>query len=144
MAHPCPIPVSNRLTRGLKWVIGGYWLAMFVATHIPSKVVPDLHVTDKVEHFAAYGLLAMLMGGYAWARRWCLWRSAIWPIVIGAIYGAVDELTQPYFNRACDIRDWRADVIGAVLGTAIILLARWICWRRKAKAGARANANASA
>lgn len=134
MPHSCPVPLSNRSTRLLGWLLLAYWVSILVATHIPSTVVPNLHVTDKVEHFTAYGLLAMLLCGYAWAKRWCIWRSTIYPVVIGAVYGAVDELTQPWFSRACDIRDWRADVIGTLLGVAIFTTVRVFLSRRQSPA----------
>jgi VanZ family protein len=122
------MPSLRRLLRSpLVWqlVLAGYWLALFVGTHIP-KTMPVLpgDQSDKLVHFAAFAMLAALL-----ATTWQLaagklnYRhlAAVWIVV--AIYGAVDEWTQSFVGRDTSVWDWTADATGALL--ALILFA-WI------------------
>lgn len=112
-----------------------YWFAALASTHWPKPVASrlmDLGV-DKIVHFVMYAILATLLfiawpakgaekngPGLQLTRRFL----AIWLIV--AAYGVIDELTQPWFNRQCDLKDWLADIAGA--GAALLVcawLARW-------------------
>jgi VanZ family protein len=36
------------------------------------------------------------------------------------ILGALDEITQPYIGRTCDLYDWLADLSGVVSGTILL------------------------
>jgi len=93
-----------------------YWLVLFVGTHWPK--LPGIHVPgkDKTLHAVAFAILTGILL-YALTRR--AWLARRWPIalaaiVIAAVYGAIDEWTQPYTGRTCDLLDWAADVLGAV------------------------------
>jgi VanZ family protein len=94
-----------------------YWLTIFTLTHLPPTRVPDVHVSDKILHFAVYALLGVLFCACFPPRRWMI---LIFIAVLMA-YGAIDELTQPYFRRTCDIHDWYADTAGAI--TAVLICA---------------------
>ena len=99
-----------------------YWALLCVATHLPPRYVPRLGIDDKVEHFVAYGMLAGLLGLTLWAtfprRPWL-----VWVVLLGGMaYGAIDEQTQPYFGRTCDLDDWIADVVGTTAGLLPVLL----------------------
>ncbi|NKB66477.1 MAG: hypothetical protein GKR89_05410 [Candidatus Latescibacteria bacterium] len=102
------------------YAIVGYTAVLLAATHWPSEHMPKLALGwgDKLEHITAYGLWAWL----AQRRRGVDWR---W-IAAGLVLGALDELTQPYFNRNGDWYDWWADAAGVGLGT----LLSWWAWRR--------------
>ncbi|MBS0265781.1 MAG: VanZ family protein [Planctomycetes bacterium] len=101
-------------------VVGGiYWLAMFIATHIP-KVPQELVMPggDKGMHFTAYAVLALILTTRQfWGAHW-KWRTAAQIIVVVAVYGIVDELTQIPVGRHADVWDWLADVSGALFGLA--------------------------
>ena len=54
----------NRATRAMKilWSLTAiYWLTIFTLTHLPPTRLPQTHVSDKVEHFTAYFILATLL-----------------------------------------------------------------------------------
>src|SRR5438045_1129848 len=78
-----------------------YWLAMFIATHLPLKPTPRGIPSsfDKVEHLVAFaGLAAMLcVAGTCRSMR----RQPLIAAVIGliAVYGIFDEQTQRLVPR---------------------------------------------
>ncbi len=111
--------------------LAGYWTAMFIATHIPAQQLPEMDVSDKVQHFAAYGLLGMLLYSFLWARNFSPLRTSIYVVVIGAVYGALDELLQIPVNRIADLYDWIADVVGILLAVIVMSSIRWQVERRR-------------
>jgi VanZ family protein len=111
-----------KLAVNKRWLVVAlvlWWVAMFTATHIPGPNLPSTGVSDKTEHYLAYGILGFLLCSVLLNRNICWHRSAVYTIVICTIYGAIDETTQPYFNRAMDFYDWVADVVGAISGVVI-------------------------
>jgi VanZ family protein len=117
---------SKTRTLLLMTAVLAYWLAIFVATHIPGRAMHPVGHKDKVFHFAAFFGLSILL-------TWCVTRfhklgAASYAVVVTAAagYGILDELTQQFVpNRTCDIFDWLADVCGALAGAGLFLLA----WR---------------
>jgi VanZ family protein len=112
-------------------ILVAYWCVLFIATHVPIPQ-PDLGVEndDKWIHAFAYGVLALLVAT-AWSLRANFgWRQAFIVLVILAIYGALDEITQIPVNRQADVADWLFDVVGIVVGLAVFLAVR--AWRRHA------------
>ena len=89
---------------------------------------------DKVCHFVAYAGLAFLL-----AMVWSLRRSTRSPlplahlatiVVLLATYGVLDEVTQPWVGRSCEVGDWIADLCGAVMGvvgfSSAWSISRWL------------------
>lgn len=104
--------------------LGVYWLALFVATHTPDPdVVGPILDFDKVLHAGAYFVLTTLLL-IAWRRTgaWPTWRGRLAVAAIALAYGAVDEVTQPYFQRQCELFDWLFDGLGITLA---IVLDHW-------------------
>ncbi len=67
---------------------------------------------------AAYGVLGLL-AALAYGGRWQTTLSAaIALFVLLAVWGFVDELTQPLFGRLADANDWVYDLIGGGIGLA--------------------------
>ena len=109
----------NRRARRLLWSATTiYWVLIFIATHLPPRRVPKLRVGDKTEHFVGYAILASLLM-LVLPMRLSIRMVAV--VLICAIYGAFDEWTQPIMGRTTDVRDWLADVGGAM--SAVVL-----CW----------------
>jgi VanZ family protein len=107
--------------------LAGYWLLLFVATHLPSQttVLPQAGV-DKLIHVAAFALLAGLLAT-AWhmtAGHLTL-RHLIWLWLAVVLYAAVDEWTQIPVGRIGSVADWVADAAGAILALAAFAL-----WQR--------------
>ena len=86
-------------------------------------VLGGAKVSDKLEHFIAYGLLAGMLHLSLWPKRWPIAKLAIVVLMTCMGYGGFDELTQPFFRRTCDIRDWTADVIGASIAITFMTAA---------------------
>ena len=105
-------------------IAGIYWLLLFAATHWPRSVpgIGQGHL-DKVVHFAAFALLVALVAVACASRVGRLtWSALVAVVLVVAIYGAIDEVSQPLFGRYCHLYDWLADVAGAATGAAFFAL----------------------
>lgn len=106
----------SRLRRAALALLGLYWLALFVGTHIPISLRGMGHGTDKVLHFLAYTGLAFLMSLGVGGRR-PTWRAFVLVMVAALMYAAFDEFSQLLVGRSCDFWDWIADCGG--IGTGL-------------------------
>lgn len=99
-----------------------YWLILLAATSLPSSSVPSFSVSDKLQHFLAYGLLSLLLFfSLNSQKKFMLNKTKIifFTILITISYAAFDELHQMLIpGRFCEFYDWVADSIGSLLGTA--------------------------
>ena len=97
-----------------------YWVALFVATHYPRVRIPgEVPHSDKLLHFTAFGLLALLYWRFMKARG----RAVGW---IGAAilvaYAGLDEYLQQFFGRYTDAMDFLANAAGVVTVLGVIAL----------------------
>ena len=81
----------------------------------PEFIELNIQYKDKIFHFIAYFAFgsSLIMGFIRNQANWSKTRL-IWAVLlIGAAYGASDELHQ-YFvpGRSCDFADWIADCLG--------------------------------
>ena len=81
---------------------------------------------DKLQHLLAYLVLAASV--IFWVppdqRRLRPMRTFLLLVFIGSLYGVIDEIHQFYVpGRDCNIWDWLADTLGALLGAGVALLA---------------------
>jgi VanZ family protein len=124
-----PLYRSRRLdgTNPRKWpqiLLAGYWLSLLTATHWPKLPGIDVPGKDKTLHVVAFAILTGLLLNVL-ARRAAATRGMVTvlaAVAIVAFYGMLDEWTQPYTGRTCDIFDWLADMAGAI-SVALIYLA---------------------
>lgn len=101
-----------------------YWLVLLTATSLPSKDLPNTGVSDKIEHFSAYLILAVLLNltlvvqnKFETLKKY----PSLSTLTIIAFYALIDELHQLYIpGRDCEALDWVADFIGAILGIVLI------------------------
>ena len=119
-------------TSRVLWVLAvGYWAALATATHLPPHRALGGPGGDKLHHVLAYFGLAALLGPALWValprRRRFL---PLIVLVIASVYGAVDELTQPYIGRYCEFGDWVADTAGAALACGLLYLVQTASSRR--------------
>jgi VanZ family protein len=111
-----------------KWpwiLLGAYSIALLTGTHWPKLPRIDVPGKDKTLHVVAYAILAglllnVLAKGTRLARGVQIAAAAV---AIVAVAGALDEWTQPYFGRTCDLLDWLADMAGAASVSIAYLLA---------------------
>lgn len=88
-------------------------------------VPPGLLSLDKLVHLAEYGVLGALLARALLAGGRRPARALAWALVLGAAYGATDELHQSLVpGRDASALDWAADAAGAGLGAAAYLSLR--------------------
>jgi|SRR5688500_2994115 VanZ family protein len=107
----------------LAWSLtGAYWVGIFYLTHLPPQRVPKTRVADVYAHFAFYAVLAALL---LWSLRYTRLSSraaAWWVVVVGLVYGAVDEVLQIPVGRSCSMKDWLADASGVLTVVAVAVV----------------------
>lgn len=97
------------------------WALLILAlTSVPGADLPQASLfpeADKVVHFGLYAILGLLSVRAAFgegSRDAALVRLVA--IAIG-IFAALDEVHQRFIpGRSMDVRDWMADVAGALVG----------------------------
>jgi VanZ family protein len=120
--------IAMRLTRRQKITIAilvPYWVVLIIVAHIPiPQIVYQAQVSDKWLHFLAYLNLIFLLWFSISPDRKVNWRSrAAWLILFAAAaYGGLDELSQPYTGRTCDLWDFVADAEGILAGLVMFTL----------------------
>jgi len=101
-----------------------YWLILFVATTLPVERLPSIGLTDKINHFIAYFVLAVLVNLtliYQRKSKFLFKKAQIVTIVICLFYGALDELHQLLVpGRSAETLDWVADASGTFTGVLIV------------------------
>src|SRR5258708_4472319 len=126
---------NDRLKRFALGVLGAYWLALVIGTHVPRPPqVILVGTSDKVLHLGAYAGLAFFFCWNVFLRRAIGWRTLAGAWLAATVFGAVDELTQIPVGRECDFFDWTADALGALAGIAIFLAA-WAVYKAARTAG---------
>lgn len=126
-----PSPHSARV-RVIAWVMLCMYVGLAVTlTHVP-RVPSELNgYSDKSLHFVgyfAYGAFLYTAMGLTLPRQRFVWLIVL---LILAGWAALDELTQPYFGRDCDILDWRADMIGVTAAVALLGTLRYFATKKR-------------
>jgi VanZ family protein len=98
-----------------------YWVLLFAATHYPRVRIPgEIPHGDKLIHFAAFGLLALLFWQFGKARG-PLGPRFVW--IAAAIlipYAGLDEWLQQFVGRFTDLMDFIANTAGIVAVLAVL------------------------
>ena len=107
---------------GLQWLrlapvmLGMYWVSLFIGAHIPLRLAINNGYADKLEHLAAFaGLNLLLLAVWSSRRSLGVWQFVQAVAVLG-LYGAFDEISQIPVGRDCELLDWVADLVGALIG----------------------------
>jgi VanZ family protein len=106
-------------------VLAIYWPALFVATHIPvPQFVGKVGMSDKTLHIIAYLILIFLWWTTISPHEKVNWKKAkVWiTLVLIVWYGAMDEWLQHYVGRGPSVYDFYADLVGTLIGLAILTL----------------------
>jgi ABC-type sugar transport system substrate-binding protein len=115
------------------------WLGIFCVAFIVTHTPPPEHrapppINDKLMHFMGFTFLT-LVTAWRWAPTGKIIPIRMILIWLGGllIYGAFDELTQPIAGRDCELLDWAADGVGAVLGLTLgAICQKWTVMRHLA------------
>lgn len=110
------------------WFSVGVAIAVAVAVLClaPGRNIPDVNISDKIQHFAAFAMLAFWFGSIL-VRRDLLW-LAVALLTFGALIEVAQEMMR--LGRSGEVRDLIADALGILLGLAVALtpLGHWARW----------------
>jgi len=99
------------------WLALGWALvaAVVVGSLLPSSSLPAFQVWDKLEHLAAYGVLAFVFAGALGRARW---KAVLWGFLA---LGAGLEVAQALggAGRMADPWDMVANTLGVVMGLGL-------------------------
>ena len=86
--------------------------AIGLATLTPVETLPNVSGSDKLYHLISFAILTLPI---AIIRPHALW------IILGLsiAYGGAIEIIQPLVNRNCEMADFLADAVGAILGVLV-------------------------
>ena len=110
------------------WMLSGVGIALLITllSLMPNNQLPDVKMSDKVEHLLAYVLLTFWFGSIVVRRDY------FWLVLSLLSFGALIEIAQGMmgWGRHGDLLDLRADAIGIALGLILALtpLGRWAIW----------------
>lgn len=121
---------------GLAFLAVGYAITLVLATHYPrpEQLLGRYGHADKLLHFVAYWLLALVVAMAVWGAGHWSRRTALIVAIALAAFGAVDEITQPLFGRTADVLDWAADCVGIAIGVLLVAIAT-LAWGRGSHRG---------
>lgn len=115
------------LIRITSTVLAVYWVAIFVATHLPGSSLPNLG-SDKAYHLGAFFGLSLLLSWVLSNQISSAGKRAVIVLAISIAYAFFDEWSQQFVpNRTPDMNDALADSCGAALGVLLFgLIARLV------------------
>ncbi len=101
-----------------------YWITLFTITTIPQHFVQKLfELQDKIEHFLAYTVLAIMLKLSLHFQKKISklsYYSALFTFLFITIYAGLDEIHQIIVpGRYADFFDWVADTLGGLSGVYI-------------------------
>jgi VanZ family protein len=101
-------------------------LAIAVASLMPGRNLPNLNVSDKLQHFMAFTMLGFWFGSIV------VRRDLPWLVIALLIFGCLIELAQEAmpFGRHAEWGDVIADGVGVLSGLLVAMtpLGRWAIW----------------
>lgn len=102
-----------------------YAVLLATATHYPRVRIPgEIPQSDKLLHFTAFGLLALLWWRFYAALRPIGARFA-WASGLGLVaYAGLDEYLQQFVGRFTDVADFAANAAGILAVLAVLELRR--------------------
>ena len=122
---------SRRRTSIVASLAAIWWLATFLATHVPLDVPSPAAGADKAVHAGMYlGLAMLILATIRSLRIVSMWTAAI-VVLLLAPYAAMDEWTQQFVpTRTADVWDWAADMLGGTTGSVLFLIGQSLLRRR--------------
>ena len=110
------------------WLSGGIAMVLVITVVclLPATELPSTGLSDKTEHFLAFGALAFWFGSIV------VRRDLPWVFLAAVAFGGLIEFLQSAmgWGRQGDLLDLAADSIGVALGVLLVLtpLGRWARW----------------
>ena len=114
--------------------LAGYWLLLFIATHIPpNPVMSYVRLNDKLVHACAFSGLAFLVAWAVPTNKSKLNQNIAIAAMISVVYAGIDELLQIPVGRTADWLDFAADCAGICIGLTVYWIARALVLRANVK-----------
>ncbi len=114
--------MANRPPARAAWLLPGVWAAVILVFSLTPALPGSDLIPDKVVHFAAYAVLALLLRRAL--RASAVGAPAVAAVLAAVAYGALIEAIQSLLPwRRAEWWDLGADALGAVL--AVIAGSRW-------------------
>jgi len=108
------------ITRNADRMALGWGAVIAILSLSPLPELPEMAGGDKLHHFAAYALFALLS---MLSRK--THRGILITLLIIITYGGLIELLQPYINRYRELGDFLANSAGAFTGCVIAYFFRY-------------------
>ena len=80
-----------------------------LATLTPVETLPNVSGSDKLYHLISFASLTLLIAIIRPNYMWII-------LCLSIAFGSAIELLQPLVNRSCEMVDFLADGVGAILG----------------------------
>jgi VanZ family protein len=101
-----------------------YWIALLIATSLPTDNLPSIAISDKFKHFGAFfGLSILLALTLHYQNKFLLLKKYFLAaaLIITSLYGILDEIHQSFIpGRYDEFLDWVADSLGAIAGILLV------------------------
>lgn len=132
-AHPVNSSAMPSMARRMAWaVLILYALVLLTLTHIPKPRGVFEGQNDKTLHLLAY----LALGSFAYVSAALQFPTrrglALWIVILGAVFAALDESTQPIFHRHADLFDFRSDMLGLIVAVCAMAVMRHVLRRLRA------------
>lgn len=114
-----------------------YVIVVFVLGSVRELPAPVTHVWDKFQHFAAFGVMQVIVARALSGRTTMsfAWQQVL-AVTITSALGALLEVYQMALPwRSAEVGDWVADTIGAALAA----LGCWTWWQLRKRVLAAAD-----
>lgn len=101
-----------------------YWVVLIILTSLPTTSLPKVGISDKLQHFFAYFVLALLLNSSFLVQRKYQFSfnvKSLLSLLIVVLYAIFDEVHQYFIpGRFCEFSDFIADVIGGIAGVLLV------------------------
>jgi VanZ family protein len=118
------LSIINQHRRILYTSLVLYWVILLILTSVPTTSLPKVGINDKIQHFFAYFVLAVLLNLSLYVQRKYQLLSnikSLLSLLIIIIYAIIDEVHQHFIpGRFCEFFDFAADILGGIAGVLLI------------------------
>lgn len=101
-----------------------YWVILIILTTVPTTSLPKVGISDKLQHFFAYFVLALLLNSSFLVQRKYQFSfnvKSLLSLLIVVLYAIFDEVHQYFIpGRFCEFSDFIADVLGGIAGVLLV------------------------
>lgn len=101
-----------------------YWIILVILTSVPTTSLPKVGLSDKLQHFFAFFVLAILLNSSLLAQKRFQFSfniKSLLSLLIVVLYAIFDEVHQYFIpGRFCEFYDFLADILGGIAGVLLV------------------------